>query len=345
MHPPLDGIVVWTQDFEFPLSPSGHPTEPEAEVKVKGRCAACWGGLVLRGKGENGVVTSIACQVCNEKLAGEAADDEYRRIFKEAIDNAWRASMEFPPTRERGRFVCKLFPNLPRLTEDEFHQRIAAKDGRRNRSGWLSRQDFRAGQVAYLFLQARLLVAAVSDMYASHDEAVVGFEKVATTGDDPKYPERDLNRRLGSTMARGMMSAFACELAMKAISLTVADEALKKHDLLLLYRDLPESSRQRLEFDYPRIGEVMEEGRQRFGKWRYFERRKKEALKAIIDTSLEQSLGKAARVFLDEAEMVGLRGVVDMKARRDVMDEGDTKRARYRFDATLRGSENPPKLD
>ena len=342
MNEPSTTFVVWTKDFECTLSPSGPPTEPEEEVKVKGRCAGCWGGLVLRGKGENGVVTSITCRVCNEKLAGEAADDEYRRIFEEAIANAWRASMGFPPIRERGRFVCKLFPNLPRLTEDEVRQRIAAKGGRRDQSGGLSRRHFPLGQAAYLYVQARLLVAAVSNMYASHDEAVVGFEKAAT-GEDPRHDERDLNRRLGSTMARGMMSAFACELTMKAISLTVNDEALREHDLLLLYRDLPESSRQRLEFDYPRIAEVMEEGRQRFGKWRYFEGGKKEALTAIIDTSLEQSLGKGARAFLDEAEMVGLRGGVDMKARRDVKDQGDTKRAHYRFDATIRGSEIPPR--
>ena len=89
-------------------------------------------------------------------------------------------------------------------------------------------------------------------------------------------------------MARGMMSAFACELAMKAISLTVNDEAQRHHDLLRLYRGLPESSRQRLEFDFPNIPNVMKSGRHRFGKWRYFESGKKEALKAIIDSDLEQ---------------------------------------------------------
>ena len=344
MNEPSATFVVWTKDFECTLSPSGAPTEPEEEVKVKGRCAGCWGSLVLRGRGENGVITSIKCRVCNEKLAGEAADDEYRRIIEEAIANAWKTSMGFLPIRGRGRVVCKLFPNLPRLTEDEVRQRIAANGGPRNQGGGLSRRDFPLGEAAYLYVQARLLVAAVSDMYASHDEAVVGFEKAATAGDDPKHDERDLNRRLGSTMARGMMSAFACELMMKAISLTVNDEALREHDLHLLYRDLPESSRQRLEFDYPRIAEVMEEGRQRFGKWRYFEGGKKEALTAIIDTSLEQSLGKAARAFLDEAEMVGLRGGVDIKARRDVKDQGDTKKAHYRFDATIKGSETPPRL-
>jgi hypothetical protein len=343
MNEPSTTFVVWSKDLECTLSPSGPEAGKEEEVKVKGRCAACWGGLALRGEGENGVVSRIKCRVCRKSLAGEAAAGEYRRVLAEAIDNAWRASMGFPPTRERGRLVCKLFPNLPRRTEGEVRQRIASKAEQRDRWRWLTRSDFPLGEAAYLYVQARLLVAAVSDMHAAHDEAVVGFRKAATN-DDPRYEERDLNRRLGSTMARGMMSAFACELTMKAISLTVSDEARKEHDLLDLYCDLPESSRQRLEFDFPAIAGVVEEGRQRFGTWRYFERGKKEALTAIIDTSLEQSLGKAARVLLDEAEIVGLRGGVDLKARRDVTDHGDKKEAHYRFRATMKGAENPPKF-
>ena len=39
--------------------------------------------------------------------------------------------------------------------------------------------------------------------------------------------------------------------------------------------------------------------------------------------------------------MVGLRGVVDMKARRDVTDHGDTKMAHYKYRATMKGAENP----
>ena len=135
MSEPATTFVVWTQDFEFTLSPSEPEAGRDGEAKVKARCAACWGGLVLRGKGENGVVTSITCRVCNEKLAGKAADDEYRRILEEATANARRVSMGFPPTHERGRFVCKLFPSLPRLTEDEVRQRIASKTGRRDRGG------------------------------------------------------------------------------------------------------------------------------------------------------------------------------------------------------------------
>ena len=343
MSEPSTTFVVWTQEFEFTLSPSGSQAGKEEEVKVKGRCTACWGGLVLRGEGENGVVSGIKCCVCKKKLAGEDAANEYRLVFEEAINNAWKMSVGLPPTREDGPFVGKLFPHLPRQTEDDIRDRIASKVEHRHPREWLTRRDFPLGTAAYPYLQARLFVAALSDMYTSHEEAVVRFSK-AKTRDDPRHDEHDFHRRLGSTMARGMMSAFACELVMKAISLTVNDEARKVHDLLDLYRDLPESSRQRLDFDFPDIPKVMEEGRHRFAEWRYFQSGKKEALTAIIGTSLEQSLGKAARVFLDEAETVGLRGGVDMQARRDVTDQGGTKKAHYKFRATMKGAESPPKL-
>ena len=75
----------------------------------------------------------------------------------------------------------------------------------------------------------------------------------------------------GSTMTRALMSAFACELAMKAIRLTRLDEARKQHDLLALYRDLPEDSRTRMEMDYPGIEAILQKARHTFGKWRYFE--------------------------------------------------------------------------
>ena len=342
-EPTTTTFVVWTQEFEFTLSPSGSQAGKEEEVKVKGRCTACWGDLVLRGEAENGVVTGIKCCVCNKKLIGEDAANAYHRVLEEANNNVWKMSLGFPPTREDSPFVGKLFPHLPRQTEDDIRERIASKVEQRDSREWLTRKDFPLGTAAYLYLQARLFVAAVSDMYASTDEAVVRFRK-AKTRDDPRHREHDLNRRLGSTMARGMMSAFACELVMKAVSLTVDDEVRKTHDLLCLYDHLPESSRQRLEFDFPDIRKVMQKGQHTFGEWRYFQSGKEKALKAIIDSDLEQSLGKAARVFLDEAKMVGLRGVVDMKARRDVTDHGDTKMAHYKYRATMKGAENPPKL-
>ena len=67
-------------------------------------------------------------------------------------------------------------------------------------------------------------------------------------------------KRLGSTMTIAMMSAFACELAMKAIRLTRMDEAQKIHDLWLLYSDLPEDSRARMEEGFPGSRFSAEEG-------------------------------------------------------------------------------------
>jgi len=332
--------VVWTQEFEFTLTPSGSQAGKEEEMKVKGRCTACWGGLALSGEGENHVVSHIKCYVCKKKLAGEDAADEYRRVLKEAVHNAFRTSVGLPPTHEGGPFVGKSFPHLLSLTEDEVRERIASRVEPTHPRKWLTRRDFPLGTAAYLYLQARLLVAAVNDMYASHDEAIIKFRKAKPT-DDPRQNERDLYQRLGSTMTRGMMSAFACELLMKAVSLTVSDKARKTHDLLCLYKCLPDSSRQRLEIDFPDIANVMREGRHRFGEWRYFESGKKEALTAIIDTSLEQALGKVARVMLDEAEIVGLRGGIDMKARRDVTDHGDKTEVHHQFHATMKGAENP----
>ena len=341
--PSTTAFVVWTQEFEFTLSPSGSQAGEDEEVKIKGRCTACWGGLVLRGEGENGVVSGIECCVCEKKLVGEDAANAYHRVLEEAANNVWKMSSGFPPTREHSPFVGKLFPHLPRQTKDDVRERIASRVERRNQREWLTRRDFPLGDAAYLYLQARLFVATISDIYASYDEAVVSFRR-AKTSDDPRHDAHDLNRRLGSTMARGMMSAFACELAMKAVSLTVNDTARKTHDLLCLYDHLPESSRQRLEFDSPDIRNVMGNGKHTFGEWRYFQSGKKKALQAIIDADLEQSLGKAARVFLDEAETVGLRGGVEMKARRDVTDHGNTKKAHYKYRATIKGAENPPKL-
>ena len=53
-------------------------------------------------------------------------------------------------------------------------------------------------------------------------------------------------KRLGSTMTIAMMSAFACELAMKAIRLTRMDEFRKSHDLWQLFQDLSEDSKARM---------------------------------------------------------------------------------------------------
>ena len=63
-----------------------------------------------------------------------------------------------------------------------------------------------------------------------------------------------------------MIAAFACELALKAISLTCTDEASKSHDLLDLFDHLPRESRDRIEADFSTIRDVLTENRGTFGK-------------------------------------------------------------------------------
>ena len=65
--------------------------------------------------------------------------------------------------------------------------------------GRLTQRDFPLGETVYRYAQSRLLEAAVSGLRSSHDEASVGFWRAATN-DDPGEVERNLNRRLGSTV-------------------------------------------------------------------------------------------------------------------------------------------------
>ena len=120
-----------------------------------------------------------------------------------------------------------------------------------------------------------------------------------------KPSDRVLMGRMGTTLVAGMASAFACELGMKAILITRLDEAGRTHDLLELYRELPEDCRDRIEADFPSIAEVLECNRETFGKWRYFEQGE-DAIRALVDTDRVRGLGKAARVIIDECDVAGL---------------------------------------
>ena len=150
---------------------------------------------------------------------------------------------------------------------------------------------------------------------------------------------------MGANMMEAMMSAFACELAMKAICLTVKDEALKTHDLLALFNDLPKASIRRIKADYPGIDDLMMEERQRFESWRYFENKTEgKGMIAMINPVRAQALAKAARVILDEAEVMGLSGRISLKAKQDVRVSGGRKDYNHQVTATMRGVERPAKM-
>ena len=76
--------------------------------------------------------------------------------------------------------------------------------------------------------------------------------------------------------------------------------------------------------DFPEIGSVLKKGRSTFGKWRYFEASVSGyGMSAMIDTERAFVLAKAARVLLDEAELMGLGYSVDINATQKVTTTGD----------------------
>ena len=231
--------------------------------------------------------------------------------------------------------------------------KMKAKPARR-----LTRDEFPLGSAGFLVMQASILMAGVSDSSHPHETSVAGFFDVEVRDDgslvthipvdelkgDPQHTKRKLKRRMGSTMAEAMISAFACELAMKAISMTRKDEAIKTHDLLDLYGALLEGSRDRIQADFPDIENVIRKGRHRFGAWRYFETRAGEAaIRSMVDVNEARALVKAARVILDEAEFVGLRATVSMQARRDVQILGDTHVESHEIKLKIQRGETPPR--
>ena len=205
-------------------------------------------------------MTGIRCRVCGETLEGAEAENEEQRMFAEANINFMNMRLGWHPKYSDGVFVRKVFPHMERLTEEEISQRIAKSmavmESKRNRDT-LTRNEFPAGSPGWLYFQAKVLMAGVENSSNAEEESVVDFPEfdVKDDGSIVVYPiweefekgqrhrEYSLMGRMGSTMSASMISAFACELGMKAISLTCKDEATKTHDLLALFDDLPEESR------------------------------------------------------------------------------------------------------
>lgn len=274
---------------------------------------------------------------------------------------AMLAASSLPTYADDATFVLKSFPVRESIDSAQLALRIAKAKGSSNtKRRQLTRRDFPPGSPGFFILQATFLMAAVEDI--SHPQAlsVVDLPHVrfhadgsatftVSTGDvvdDPEFQQRRLAQRLGRTMSAAMISAFACELAMKAIALTADDHAAKSHDLLALHNGLPQASRRRIAADFPAIETVLEAGRHTFGTWRYFETANAEAAaQSMIDTAQARSLAKAARVILDEAEMMGLGGGVEIHANVDITHRGDTQTHRLKLNINATGNESPPNHD
>ena len=347
--------IEWDSDMEYSLTEAIGGGKKRA-YKIKGRCRKCWGKLIGRTN-EKHVYTGIKCRVCGIMLEGNDAGEEGERMFKESGVNTFNMVFGHNPKYADGLFVEKIFPCIDRQTEVEIKKRVNAKVKEGNKEGKLTRNSFPLGSAGLLVMQATILMAGVKEISNPYEMSVASFPDFDVKDDgslvahlpmeelkkDPQYLENRMMEMMGSTMTQAMISAFACELTMKAICLTCKDEALKSHDLLELYDDLPESSRRRTEADFVEIREVIDKGKQIFGSWRYFEKNAgEEAIRMMIDLEQAQALGKVARVILDEAEMVGLGGSVKMDVEKNVRITGEIKNYKQKITVNIKGQETPP---
>ena len=355
--------IEWNVNMDsmlFELSSiGGQKIDGQKPIKTPGRCKSCWGGLVGRRNKEN-EFTGIKCRVCGTKLEGKDAADEEKRMEKEMTINLMNM-MQFGhyPKYGEGLFVQKVFPYMERQTEAEIGQRISTKVAEGNKQGKLTRNSFPAGSAGFLYLQAKILIAGIADIVNLHDRFaterdVYRFQKngsvlvsdntLAKIGEDAGSSEYRMMKKMGCYMSSAMLAAFSCELTMKAISLICKNEALKDHDLLNLYYDLPEECQQRISADFKEMENVMKDGRQAFGKWRYFERNiGEEGIRGLIDWERTLRMAKAARVLLDEAEMVGLSGDIKHNLNEKTTVTPKTRSYQQKVKLTIKGREAPPK--
>ncbi|MDE0369578.1 MAG: hypothetical protein OXI84_05485 [bacterium] len=332
---------------------------PFSEFATKGRCKRCWGAL--RGRTDAaGTVTGIRCIVCDKLLEGTAAAAEGERISKESIFNALNMMLEHQPKYGDGPFAQKVFPTIDRLSEQELRDRVALSKSQHRKSprGTLTRHEFPVGGPGWFFLQARALIDGLSRTIDHERNSIMDFPNCRINADgsvsvqfdtqrlsqNPRHREQELLARVGLLLGNGMIAAFACELALKAVSLTSAAEARKTHDLLELFDDLPGDSRDRLQADFSTIREVLTDHRLSFGTWRYFEADVgTDAFKAMTGPQPTRLLAKAARVILDEAEYVGLTGGITVHANRKVRTAEDEREHEETIKLTIKGGECPPR--
>ena len=98
-----------------------------------------------------------------------------------------------------------------------------------------------------------------------------------------------------------------------------------------------------MEEDFPEIGAVLKGARYTFDKWRYFEANVGgRGISAMIDTDRAFVLAKAARVLLDEAELMGLGYSVDIDVTRKVTTTGHRHHTSIIHDMHTVAREAPP---
>ena len=330
--------IDWWKDFD------DHPAGGVVAVAIKGRCTNCWGRVDGRLDGEKRCI-GIECRLCGRSVEGDEATREMKRMCRKMDDNLPLVRRGLAARyREDAKFVLKILPDMDRNTA-HFDNRVTAKIAEGRKKATISRHDFPKGTAGYLYLQACTFMAGTESF--PYEISVIqysdyGFEKphisgidVADDGSEVRISaeaegrsrrpsDRILMERMGLVLLLGMTVAFACELILKAILITRQDEAKKTHDLLDLYKDLPEDSKARLKADFTEIEDVLKKGRHIFDRWRYFETNVGgEAIQAMVNTERALMLAKAARVLIDEGEIAGLTYEIKVNLDAEFRSEGD----------------------
>ena len=352
--------IEWGIDMEeMSLTPTTSGGSGQ-EINYRGRCQDCWGSLIGRTD-EHHAWTGIKCRVCGKTVEGSKAAEERCRLTTELLNNAFRMEFGSCPTYDEGPFAFKVFPNLDRLTEEELQSRVTAAISSTTQSqtrSHLTREAFPLGSAGWLFLQAKILLSGAPAKPSLRTRLTVGFPEVDFNDDDsvttrfdaagmsqdPDYDRQTWLHVLGSNMRDAMVSAFCCELAMKAICLTFEDIASKSHDLHSLFTHLPEQSQTRVKGDYPEIEAVLLRERQTFGTWRYFERDADgQGMQVMVNPMRAWEIGRAARVFVDEGEIMGLHDRISLNTRQQIQKGYGSRTYNNQVDGSVRGTEWPPR--
>ena len=296
-------------------------------MDLKGRCADCW-GPISGSQYKNGSWKCVECLDCGFSIEGDHASSEVELMRTEVASNIPRVRRGKPAVyRPNARFVFKLIPDMVRDVI-KIDQRIKMNLRKKRERNRITRSDFRPGSAGYLYAQARTLLAGIESPPAKHltltptklrlDELQIDSITQSSDGDklhvDGHVPlenrnssERGLMATMGTTLVKMMTCAFSCELGLKAILITRMDGCARIHNLLDLFRELPEDCRNRLVADFSTIEEVLEASQESFGEWRYFQQSiGSTAIQALFDTERAFNLTKAARVIADECEVAGL---------------------------------------
>lgn len=346
---------MWGQDLDAMSVAWPRGDRYSRHLTSKGRCKRCWGALTARGDSERGC-SAIRCRVCGAEVRGSAAGEEWERMEAERALNLLRMDHGTIPSESAGDFTFKVFPDVGRLSTAEVESRIAERQ-RRDKREWITRDEFLVGSAGWLVFQATTLLAGIDHEALWDVESLAGFTEFETGEDGPLFvpdgpgwdadgsqsKESRVQRWMGLIMTATLHSAFACELVLKAILLTCRDEAKKTHDLIKLLKALPANSRSRVLADYPEMASLLDRQRLTFGAWRYFDRNVGSGgIQALIDTAAARDLGRAARVLLDEAEVVGLRAGFEFEGTRNLEETGSGRLHREHFSITLTSGESPP---